>query len=100
MADSTPSASPSGSEGLVRALVADHRIGEAILPVQQVADHDVEAREANGVALLFEQRARAFGGRERLVIAAEQQQRLDAGAQRAGELGWSPTRSNAAIACV
>ena len=51
-----PSASPSASERLMRALVADHRLGEPILAVQEIADRVVESREPERVALRLEER--------------------------------------------
>ncbi|HVQ15663.1 MAG TPA: hypothetical protein VMS40_18805 [Vicinamibacterales bacterium] len=69
-------------ERLMGTLVADHRFAKAILAMEQVADRVVEASESKLVALLGEEHASPIGGRERLVIAAEQEQRLHAGAER------------------
>ena len=55
--------------------------------MQEIADHDVEARDAHGVALRFEQRPRAFGRCQSLVITANEHERLKRGTQGSGELG-------------
>ncbi len=72
---------------LVGTLVEFHCLGKAVLPVIDISDIDFQPRQPSDVALFLEDRSRTFARRECVVVAPQQEQRLDRSAQRACQFG-------------
>ncbi len=71
------------AERLIRAFVARQSLFETILPVKNVSDVVLQARQPPAFSELCKDRARAFRCRECAVVFADENQRLDGVAQRA-----------------
>src|SRR5205085_746041 len=75
---------------VISAFVVNKRLSEAVLPVINISDIDVEPRQPQSISLLGKERARTLGRRERLIVFPEQEKRLNGSSQGAGEFRFVP----------
>ena len=74
-----------GKQLLIGTLIAGQGLSETILAMVDVADVDIQARQPPAVSAGLEDAPGFFSGGKGFIVLAEQQMRLDGGAQSAGQ---------------